>query len=95
MLNGTQSENFTHTTVTTTPMTALKRAGRPILMTNGHIPKSTFALAPNSRSKSLQNMTSKIKFIHTGNSNVKSDQGMKRPFKFWFIKGLKQVICMI
>lgn len=99
LINGTQSENVTYTTATSTPIPALKKAGRPLqamVMANGHFSKPHFSSGQNSRSKSLQNMSTKIKFIeNNGNCNdngkhEKQDWGRK-PFRLWFFRGLKQV----
>lgn len=84
LLNGTQSENVTCTTATSTPLPALKKSGRSgpaaaILTANGHYGKQMTTthqyhhhnhhhhhLLQNSdsRSKSLQNISTKFKFFN-------------------------------
>lgn len=98
LINGTQSENVTYTTATSTPVPIMKKTGRPLqatMMPNGHFSNPHFSSVPNARSKSLQNMSTKIKFIDKANGNdngkyEKHDWGRK-PLKLWFFRRIKQV----
>lgn len=69
----------------------MKKTGRPpqaLLMANGHFAKQISAT--HARSRSLQNMNTKIKFSDSNGKSDKHECG-KRPLKMWFFRGLTQV----